>query len=78
MLCQRAQRTHVILANVYALAANLDSDIDSVVDQQRHAILLRDPVQLACHGRGILPGRGFVAVLHDGDAAAERRLDDIG
>lgn len=71
-------QTHVILAQVDALAAHGEGHIDAVVDQQGHVVLGRDLVESP--GRGDEGARvaGLVAVLDDGDAAPEGLLDDIG
>ncbi|KAL3964629.1 hypothetical protein ACCO45_001633 [Purpureocillium lilacinum] len=67
--------THVVLANVNALAANLDSHLNAVVDKQRDAEAARHGEQLAGGAHGIVVRGCLVAVLHDAGAAPQRGLD---
>lgn len=67
--------THVILPNVHALTANLDGDIDAVVDQERHSMALGKLVQLLGDDDDVLFGAVLVAILDDGYAASQRGLD---
>lgn len=69
--------THVILAQVHALAPNGQGDIDPVVDEQRHSMLLRDGVQSLCRLYQVSRVARLVPVLHDGDAPADGAVDDV-
>lgn len=75
--CQM-KRTHIILANMNSLAPNLNSHVHAVIDEQRHAILLRQGVQAAGHVDDEVLVAVLVAVLDNGGAAPERGLDDVG
>lgn len=61
---------------MHTLTANLNRDINPIINQQRHAEPLRHGMKIPgrLHRDGMV-GR-FVAILHDGDAASERRFDD--
>lgn len=69
--------THVILAQVHALAADGQSHIDPVVDEQRHIVTLCDSVQLPRRrDQGPRVAR-LVPVLHDRDSPADGAVDDV-
>lgn len=59
-----------------ALAADLDGDVDAVVDEQRDAERLGDGVEAPGDGDGVLGAAVLVAVLHNGGAAGHGRCDD--
>ena len=71
-MMERGRRTHVFLANVHALAADLGSHVDAVIDEERDAVALGDGVDGASGANGVVAGARFIAVLHDGCAAADR------
>lgn len=76
MVMRLTRHTHVVLANVHALAADLDGDVHAVVDEQRDAEAAGDGVQLPGRVDGFGAGAVLVAILQHGDAAAQRGLDD--
>ena len=62
------QHTHIILAKVDTFCSNGDSNVHTVIDQQRHIVCLSDLVQLfSCLDKNtsII---GFVSVLDNSDS----------
>lgn len=72
----RTRRTHVILANVHALAPHGQRYVHTVVDQQRDAELLGERMELPRGGDKNARVARLVAVLHHGRPAPQRGLDD--
>ncbi len=69
--------THIVLADVDAFAANDEGNIDAVIDEQRHAVLLRYLVQFPCHRNQMSRVTRLLAELDDSDTPLEGLLDDM-
>lgn len=62
---------------MHALAAHGQRDVDPVVDEQRHPMLLSDGVQPLRRRYQVSRVARLVAVLHDGDAPADGAVHDV-
>ncbi len=63
----RGAELAVVAAEMHAIGADLQRELDVVVDDQRHAVLAREPGDFLC----LVEGAVLVAVLEEGDAALQ-------
>lgn len=69
--------THIILAQMDALAAHGEGHIHSIIDQQWDIVSFRDLVKLPRGGNEYAGIAGLVSVLHDSYATTDCLVDDV-